>query len=112
MHPCLLLLAPLVSAKFTPGPGLKENPDGTYSRTYDAAAEGAAAGAGGGGEGESNPVYNVLFTIALVLAWYLYHLGVVGGQKSDIWSTACPHQQRQSLPRPSRCLILPCESCV
>ena len=75
MRPCLLLLAPLVSAKFTPGPGLKENPDGTYSRTYDAAAEGAAGGAGGGGEGESNPVYNVLFTIALVLAWYLYQNG-------------------------------------
>ena len=56
----LLLAAPLgihAGAKFTPGPGLKENADGTYSRTYDAAAEGAAAGGGGGGGGfeESTP---------------------------------------------------------
>ena len=30
---------------FEPGPGLKKNEDGTYSRTYDAQAEGAAADA-------------------------------------------------------------------
>ena len=50
----LLLAASLFSAvnadvSFTPGPGLKKNPDGTYSRTYDAAAEGAAADQGGEG---------------------------------------------------------------
>ena len=49
-----LLAASLFAAvnadvSFTPGPGLKKNPDGTYSRTYDAAAEGAAADKGGEG---------------------------------------------------------------
>ena len=39
-----LFAAVYADVSFTPGPGLKKNPDGTYSRTYDAAAEGAAAG--------------------------------------------------------------------
>ena len=39
-----LFAAVHADVSFTPGPGLKKNPDGTYSRTYDAQAEGAAAG--------------------------------------------------------------------
>ena len=44
-----LFAAVYADVSFTPGPGLKKNPDGTYSRTYDAQAEGAAAGSSGEG---------------------------------------------------------------
>ena len=44
-----LFAAVHADVSFTPGPGLKKNPDGTYSRTYDAQAEGAAAGSSGEG---------------------------------------------------------------
>ena len=44
-----LFAAVHADVSFTPGPGLKKNPDGTYSRTYDAQAEGAAADQGGEG---------------------------------------------------------------
>ena len=56
---------------FTPGPGLKKNPDGTYSRTYDAAAEGAAAG-----ESEGLPAWqNALLVGCAAAAFYFYSSG-------------------------------------
>jgi hypothetical protein len=56
---------------FTPGPGLKKNPDGTYSRTYDAAAEGAAAG-----ENEGLPAWqNALLVGCAAAAFYFYSSG-------------------------------------
>ena len=72
----LLLAASLFAAvhadvSFTPGPGLKKNPDGTYSRTYDAAAEGAAAG-----ENEGLPAWqNALLVAAAAAAFYCYNTG-------------------------------------
>ena len=70
-----LLAASLFSAvnadvSFTPGPGLKKNPDGTYSRTYDAAAEGAA------GENEGLPAWqNALLVGCAAAAFYFYSSG-------------------------------------
>ena len=59
------------SVSFTPGPGLKKNPDGTYSRTYDAAAEGAAAG-----ENEGLPAWqNALLVGCAAAAFYFYSSG-------------------------------------
>ena len=72
----LLLAASLFAAvnadvSFTPGPGLKKNPDGTYSRTYDAAAEGAAAG-----ENEGLPAWqNALLVGCAAAAFYFYSSG-------------------------------------
>jgi len=72
-----LLAASLFAAvhadvSFTPGPGLKKNPDGTYSRTYDAQAEGAAAGSGG----EGLPAWqNALLVAAAAAAFYCYNTG-------------------------------------
>ena len=40
---CWAALTAATDVTFEPGPGLKKNEDGTYSRTYDAQAEGAAA---------------------------------------------------------------------
>jgi hypothetical protein len=42
---CWAALTTATDVTFEPGPGLKKNEDGTYSRTYDAQAEGAAADA-------------------------------------------------------------------
>ena len=42
---CWAALTAATDVTFEPGPGLKKNEDGTYSRTYDAQAEGAAADA-------------------------------------------------------------------
>ena len=72
-----LLAASLFAAvnadvSFTPGPGLKKNPDGTYSRTYDAAAEGAAADKGG----EGLPAWqNALLVGCAAAAFYFYSSG-------------------------------------
>mmetsp|Transcript_8692 Transcript_8692/g.23579 ORF Transcript_8692/g.23579 Transcript_8692/m.23579 type:complete len:180 (+) Transcript_8692:71-610(+) len=71
-----LLAASLFAAvnadvSFTPGPGLKKNPDGTYSRTYDAQAEGAAAG-----ENEGFPAWqNALLVGCAAAAFYFYSSG-------------------------------------
>ena len=71
-----LLAASLFAAvnadvSFTPGPGLKKNPDGTYSRTYDAQAEGAAAG-----ENEGLPAWqNALLVGCAAAAFYFYSSG-------------------------------------
>ena len=72
-----LLAASLFAAvhadvSFTPGPGLKKNPDGTYSRTYDAQAEGAAAGS----SGEGLPAWqNALLVGCAAAAFYFYSSG-------------------------------------
>ena len=72
----LMLAACLFAAvhadvSFTPGPGLKKNPDGTYSRTYDAQAEGAAAG-----ENEGLPAWqNALLVGCAAAAFYFYSSG-------------------------------------
>jgi len=71
----MTLVAPIArcDVSFTPGPGLKKNDDGTYSRTYDAEAEGARAG-GGGGEGL--PAWqNLVLTAAVGGALYVYANG-------------------------------------
>ena len=67
-----LFAAVHADVSFTPGPGLKKNPDGTYSRTYDAAAEGAAAG-----ENEPGlPAWqNALLVGCAAAAFYFYSSG-------------------------------------
>ena len=66
-----LFAAVHADVSFTPGPGLKKNPDGTYSRTYDAAAEGAAAG-----ENEGLPAWqNALLVGCAAAAFYFYSSG-------------------------------------
>ena len=67
-----LFAAVYADVSFTPGPGLKKNPDGTYSRTYDAQAEGAAAGSGG----EGLPAWqNALLVGCAAAAFYFYSSG-------------------------------------
>ena len=66
-----LFAAVHADVSFTPGPGLKKNPDGTYSRTYDAAAEGAAAG-----DNEGLPAWqNALLVGCAAAAFYFYSSG-------------------------------------
>ena len=91
---CLILLASSLGAasadvSFTPGPGLKKNPDGSYSRTYDAQAEGAAAGAGGG-DGLP-PWQNALLVAAAAAAFYCYSSGHM---------PQLPRMQRAARPPP------------
>jgi len=68
-------LGVVADVSFTPGPGLKKNDDGTYSRTYDAKAEGAAADRGGGGDGALPPWQNLALSVFVVAAVYCYSSG-------------------------------------